>query len=118
MEIFTSYLTWIILLPVIGALALYIFPEKPARWVALLFTALTLALSIWVFIDIASAGNFGDITHLQHKISLPWISFQAGNLAFKINWALGVDGLSLPLVILNAFLTLLAIVGGWEKPRV
>src|SRR5207245_7516719 len=31
---------------------------------------------------------------------------------------LGVDGLSLPLVILNALLSMLAIIGGWEKPRV
>jgi len=32
-----------------------------------------------------------------------------------VNFFLGVDGLSLPLVILNALLTALAIVGGWEK---
>src|SRR5207245_7696905 len=31
---------------------------------------------------------------------------------------LGVDGLSLPLVILNALLSMLAIIGGWEKARV
>jgi len=117
--IFASDLTWIILLPVIGALAAWLAPKNIARWLALIFTAATFVLSVVIFFRIALNGyNFGDLNHLPDYINLPWISFRAGNVQFDINYFLGVDGLSLPLVMLNALLTMLAVIGGWEKVRV
>src|SRR5215468_6939459 len=72
-----------------------------------------------VFFRIASNGyNFGSLSNPQDSVHLPWISFKAGTIQFNINYFLGVDGLSLPLVILNALLTMLAVIGGWEKVRV
>ncbi|MCL4166183.1 UNVERIFIED_CONTAM: hypothetical protein GTU68_041453, partial [Idotea baltica] len=38
----------------------------------------------------------------------PWIE------AFKINYHLGVDGISMPLILLNTFITVLIVVAGWE----
>jgi NADH-quinone oxidoreductase subunit M len=117
--IFTNYLTWIILLPTIGALAAWATPRSIARWLALGFSAATFAVSIVIFFRIAASGyNFGDLNHLPYSINLPWINFTAGNIQFNIHYFLGVDGLSLPLVMLNALLTMLAIIGGWGKPRV
>jgi len=120
MSIFASDLTWIILLPVIGALAVYATPVKIARWVALAFTAATLALSLYIFFHILSAGQgFGDLNHLPDTTTpIRWVDFQAGSVHFKVDYFLGVDGLSLPMVILNALLSMLAIIGGWEKNRV
>src|SRR5579859_7414029 len=119
MSIFASDLTWIILLPVIGAVAVYATPEKAARWVALIFSALVLVLSLYIFFNILNAGQgFGDLSHLPDAINIPWINFAVGTTRFKINYFLGVDGLSLPTVILNALLTMLSVIGGWEKKRV
>lgn len=118
MSIFTSDLTWIILLPVIGALAVYATPVKTARWVALVFSALVFALTLGVFFRLAGSGNYGSLTNLQDAIHLPWINFNAGGVPIKVDYFLGVDGLSLPLVVLNALLTMLAVIGGWEKVRV
>ncbi|HLZ63549.1 MAG TPA: NADH-quinone oxidoreductase subunit M [Ktedonosporobacter sp.] len=119
MSIFASDLTWIILLPVIGAVAVYATPEKAARWVALIFSALVLVLSLYIFFNILNAGQgFGDLSHLPDAINIPWINFAVGTTRFKINYFLGVDGLSLPMVILNALLTMLSVIGGWEKKRV
>jgi NADH-quinone oxidoreductase subunit M len=122
MAIFTTPLTWIILLPVLGAVAVYLTPERVARWLALLFAAATFAVSIVVLVNILAAGQgFGDIQHLPAAggvIDLPWINFKAGGIQLRIDYALGVDGLSLPLVMLNALLSGLAIIGGWEKVRV
>ena len=42
--ILASDLTWIILLPVIGALALYAAPVRIARWIGLVTTVLVFAL--------------------------------------------------------------------------
>ncbi len=117
--IFASDLTWIILLPVLGAAAAMLTPRTIARWLALAFTAATFVLSMVIFFRIAFNGyNFGDLNHLPDAIDLPWIAFKAGTIQFDIHYFLGVDGLSLPLVILNALLTMLAVIGGWEKVRV
>ncbi len=121
MSIFESDLTWIILLPVIGAVVLYAFPTKIARWVALAFTAATFVLSLVIFFRILLTNGitgFGDLNHLADEVKLPWINFHAGTTNFTVQYFLGVDGLSLPLVILNALLTMLAVIGGWKKDRV
>src|SRR6266513_3712109 len=117
--IFNSALTWILLLPVIGALAAMVTPVRFARWFALIFAAATFVLSMVLFFRIAFNGyNFGNLNNPAYSIDLPWINFTTSSFTFRINYFLGVDGLSLPMVILNALLTVLAIIGGWEKPRV
>ncbi len=117
--IFSSDLTWILLLPVLGAAATIAAPVRIARWAALAFAAATFVLSMVIFFRIAANGyNFGDLQHPADSIRLPWIDFTTGTVHFRIDYFLGVDGLSLPMVILNAFLSMLAIIGGWEKARV
>jgi NADH-quinone oxidoreductase subunit M len=118
--IFESTLTWIIFLPVIGALAAMVTPVRFARWFALLFAAATFGLTLAIFFRTAvfNGYNFGSLNKPIESINLPWINFTTDSFTFRIDYFLGVDGLSLPMVILNAFLTMLAIIGGWEKPRV
>ncbi|TMF43470.1 MAG: NADH-quinone oxidoreductase subunit M [Chloroflexi bacterium] len=117
--IFTSDLTWILLLPVLGAVAAIAAPVRYARWLALLFSAATFALTMAIFFRMVANGNFGDLNHpADFTPQITWIDFTAKNVHFKIDYFLGVDGLSIPLVILNALLTMLAIIGGWEKVRV
>ena len=117
--IFTSDLTWIILLPVIGSLAVLATPKSIARWIALAFAAATFVLSMVIFFRIAATGyHFGNLNSLADSIDLPWIDLKTGGLEFKIDYFLGVDGLSLPMVILNALLSMLAVIGGWRKVRV
>jgi NADH-quinone oxidoreductase subunit M len=121
MSIFENALTWILLLPVLGALGMYVVPKRHwrwSRWIALGFTAATFVLSMGIFFYILSQhgiNGFGSLNNLPYSIKLNWIDFQAGTVHFKVQYFLGVDGLSLPMVILNAFLTMLSIVGGWEK---
>src|SRR5215467_14571279 len=118
--IFNSTLTWIIFLPVAGALVTMVTPVRFARWLALLFAAATFGLTIAIFFRIAifNGYNFGNLNKPIESINVPWIDFTAGSFTFRINYFLGVDGLSLPMVILNALLTMLAIIGGWGKSRV
>jgi len=122
MGIFGSDITWILLLPVIGAVGTLATPMKIARWVALVFSALVFALSIVIFFRILALpggfSNFGDIRHLPDSFDTKWINFNAGLFHFNIDYFVGIDGLSLPMVVLNALITMLAIIGGWEKPRV
>ena len=117
--IFTNDLTWILFLPTVGALVVMATPVRLARWIALVFAAAVFVLSMAIFFRVAANGyNFGDLNHPADFIHTSWISFKAGNVQFNIDYFLGVDGLSLPMVILNALLTMLAMVGGWKKTRV
>src|SRR5947209_4836795 len=120
MEFFGSDLTWIILLPVIGGLVALATPTKVARWVALAFSIATFALTLEVFFRVlATQGlNFGDLQNLADQVHISWIDFQAGAIHFKVDYFLGVDGLSLPMVVLNGLLTMLAVISGWKKMRI
>ncbi|AKG22421.1 NADH-quinone oxidoreductase subunit M [Calothrix sp. 336/3] len=95
-------LSALILLPLIGAAIICVLPEKIApqasRSVALLVTIVAFILSL----VLASQFNTTDIKQ-QFQEFLPWID------ALGLNYHLGVDGLSLPLLVLNTMLTAIAV---------
>jgi len=108
-----NYLTWIIFLPVVGAILIAFLPGLSGRaikWLAALFTFVPLALSIFVFaiFDRSLAG----VIQFEEKFS--WIP------AINAHYHLGVDGLSLPLVILMTLLGFLVVLISWKidlRPR-
>jgi NADH-quinone oxidoreductase subunit M len=98
-------LTWIVFLPLLGVAICALLPkDRPelARWVALAITAADLALAVVMIVRFDPAGG------MQFVERVPWVP-QAG-----ITYALGVDGISMPLVALSALLTFLAVVASWK----
>ena len=96
-------LTALVLVPAAGALAVALIPRARAelhRGVALLFTAATAALALWLL----AAFDTGDAGY-QFVTDRPWIP------DFGISWHLGVDGISLFLVVLTAVLFPIAMLG-------
>ncbi len=101
--------------PLIGALLILAFKQfapksdvaRNARWIALLTTLVTLALSILVV-----AGFDTSQPGMQFSENLPWFG--------GISYRMGVDGISVLLVLLTAFLMPLSIVASWApiKDRV
>jgi NADH-quinone oxidoreductase subunit M len=93
-------------LPIAGALFIAFLPDdeaglRNARWVALWTTLLTFAISlilVWRF-DPSSA----DFQFLEKR---PW-------LGGAITYAMGVDGISLPFVILTTALMPISILASW-----
>ena len=63
-----------------------------------------LSLPLWVQFDFDSAG-------MQFVENVPWIA------RFNANYALGVDGISMPLVLLTTFLTPFVVVAGLGSHR-
>ena len=99
-----------LLLPVVGALTLATLPrerEHDARWVALFFSGLTFALSIAIFV-----GFDPDSPGYQFVDRFEWI--RAGDAGFSVQYALGVDGLSAPLVLLTGLLSLASVLVSWN----
>lgn len=104
-----SYLTTIIFLPVAGAIIIALVSGGRPRfikWTAAIFTFIPLVLSIIIFINfdrsLAAAGV------MQFEEKLLWIA------PLNAYYHLGVDGLSLPFVVLTSFLGFLAVLLSWK----
>jgi NADH-quinone oxidoreductase subunit M len=93
--------------PMLGVLVLFFIPaalKEAIRWTALITSILTFGLSIWM-LTLFQASN----PELQLGFNLPWIQVAGWNISF----AMGVDGLSILLVLLTTFLTPLSILSTW-----
>jgi NAD(P)H-quinone oxidoreductase subunit 4 len=107
------WLTVIIAFPLIAALAIPVLPDpdgKNVRSFALGAGVIEFCLIIYTF---ATQYNFQD-SGLQLVERYSWLP-QLG-----LNWSVGVDGLSMPLVVLTGFVTTLATFAAWNikiKPR-
>ena len=96
-------LTTIVVLPVIGAITLLLLPnnrESYFKEVAFLFSAATAGIAAWVMLEFDKA----HAADMQFVDSWTWIE------SLGISWSLGLDGISLWLVVLTVALFPLAIV--------
>ena len=103
-------LTFLVFLPVLGAIVVATLPrdqERQAKPTALAVTCIVLAGSLLLFalFDRDAAG-------LQFRERFTWIG--AGEAGFNIQYFLGIDGLGLTMVILTAFLFVVAILISWK----
>src|SRR5215469_4277617 len=111
-------LTLIVFLPSLFALLVLLMPNgwtSVVKPFAAIGSFVVLVLSLWLYLGLLFSGqSFGDVLHPAWFISVPWINTNIGTFHFQVNYALGTDGLSLPMIILNALLTFLAVVGSWS----
>jgi NADH-quinone oxidoreductase subunit M len=103
-----SLLIW---LPIFGGLAVLAVGRggdnlQAVRWLSLGVSGLTFLLSIPLFT------NFDRATwHMQFVEKHAWVP------VFDINYHLGIDGISMPLILLTAFATVLVVIAAWEVIR-
>jgi len=103
------YLTIIIFLPVAGAILIALLKNSQPRlirYLAAIFTLVPLVLAVTLFFNfdksLAAAGM------IQFEEKLLWIA------PLNAFYHLGVDGLSLPLVVLTAFLGFMVVLISWK----
>lgn len=97
-----SLLVW---LPIVGGLVVLALGESRVafgRWVALATSLVALALSIPLY-----QGFDTSTASFQFVEQLPWIP------AFNATYHLGVDGISLPLILLTTFITVPILIAAW-----
>jgi len=97
-------LSFVTFFPVGGALLLIFIPKEKAsllRYLALAFTLVTFvaSLALYLYFD-------GSVAEPQFVEKSPW-------LGYGINYHLGVDGISLWLVLLTTFLMPIAVLSSW-----
>lgn len=96
-------LTLIVFFPTIAAVLCLLLPreqEDSAKWIALMGAVVSFAISLVVFAQFDP-----DQEGYQFVVRETWVD--AGS--FNLNYALGVDGLSLPLVVLTTFLAVASV---------
>src|SRR5438874_86798 len=128
----------VIFVPAIFALGLLFFPrgsDEWMRWWSLLGTAITLVVSLCVFIDYSKMmdqhmSEPGKTTLLMRhdkaattalksdpQVGDDWLSRYPWISRFNIDYYIGLDGISLPLVLLTTLLSFLAMIASWNIER-
>lgn len=107
-------LTILVFLPAVAAAVILLTPqayEQSAKWIALAASLAILALSVQMFFafDLDAEGY-------QYVVDEKWVDIGR----FDLRYALGVDGLSMPLVVLTTCLTLASVLVSFSvtnRPR-
>ncbi len=107
-------LTSITFLPLVGGLLLLSMHKRSATFqkgwtVAVLIVDLLLSLLLWFRYPTIKSVTLGE-TMMAFEVKQAWLQFQD----FSINYHLGVDGLSLLLVLLTSFLGPVVLLATWD----
>src|ERR1700761_5788980 len=97
-----SVLIW---LPIVSGVAVLVLGSRSiimGRWVALVASILTFLISIFAY-----TGFDASTASMQFVEKLAWIP------SLHVFYATGVDGISLPLVLLTTFMTIPVMIAGW-----
>src|SRR5215207_2522867 len=109
MNFFLQPLTLLTFFPLLGVLVLFFIPadrKDLLRWTTLITTLITFAISLLV-LTMFNASN----PDLQLEARYNWIQVAGWN----IQYYLGIDGLSILLVLLTTFLTPISILSTWTS---
>ncbi|OBS10356.1 NADH-quinone oxidoreductase subunit M [Acidihalobacter prosperus] len=99
-------LSLVIWLPVLGGIVLMATSGGSER----LTKQLALVISVLAFIvSIPLLTNFN-----THTAAMQFVEFHPWIRMLNINYHLGVDGLSAPLIVLTTFMTVIVVIAGWE----
>jgi NADH-quinone oxidoreductase subunit M len=107
MEFILEPLNLVTFFPLLGVILLLLIKNEhknAARWISLIVSVITLGISIWM-LTLFNA----DDPNLQLTINENWIQVAD----WDIKYAMGVDGLSILLVLLTTFLTPISILSTW-----
>jgi NADH-quinone oxidoreductase subunit M len=100
-------LTLMIFVPLIGMITVLFLPREKEEYikrVALAFTFVPLFLAVILFVQYN-----GDDPGLQKEVDVMWIS------AFNIHYHIGIDGLSVTLILLTALLGPICVLASWRN---
>lgn len=104
------FLSWLIFLPAVVALVIAFLPARAEtiKWISLAATAVVFLLSLGMVRGWADWPQFAsDTADMQNLFAYDWIP------TFGIQYMMGTDGISFPLILLTTFLSMLAMAASW-----
>jgi NADH-quinone oxidoreductase subunit M len=104
----TIILPFVTIFPLIGVILIALTPrnlDDTIRGAALLVSVITMILSFWVYLmfDPVASG-------MQLVVNVPWVA------SMGIDFHMGIDGISLLLIVLTTILTVLCVLFSWHTP--
>ncbi len=103
-----------ILFPIAASLLVPFIPDqgegKQVRWYALVIALVTFLITVGAYLKGYNPAEEG----LQLSERVNWLP------SLGLSWSVGVDGLSMPLILLTSFITALAVLAAWPvsyKPK-
>jgi NADH-quinone oxidoreductase subunit M len=117
------YLSLITFLPILGMIIILFIPkaqEKPIKLLTLLITGIQLIVSGFLLLNFDySKGGIFDPGSFQYIEKFRWIDISGFSWIgrIKVDYFLGIDGLSAPLVFLTGLITFIATLASWNIPK-
>ncbi|MCS6988447.1 MAG: NADH-quinone oxidoreductase subunit M [Chloroherpetonaceae bacterium] len=110
-------LTLITFLPLIAALVILLIPKErkqAMRWISLLAAAGQVALAFWIWKNYdPSLAGVDDASKFQFVERAAWFSVELGNYVVSADYFMGIDGISVAMVILTAIVALVGVGASW-----
>ncbi|MBI3586663.1 MAG: NADH-quinone oxidoreductase subunit M [Ignavibacteriales bacterium] len=113
-------LSWITFLPILGMIAVLLLPKEnrnAIRWTALAITFLQLVAAAFIFFNFnRGLAGINTVEGMQFVEKVSWINIKGVPWFGKIyvEYFLGVDGLSVPMVLLTALISFVAVIASWN----
>ncbi len=104
------YLSLLVFLPALGALVISLLPrltDDSYKLISLAITIVVFLLTLGFFREGAPIAFEPGVAEMQNMFNLDWIP------SFGIQYFMAIDGISFPLVVLTAFLSVLAMGASW-----
>ena len=102
-----DFLSFLIFLPTFGAIILAFVPSKShdtIKGTALIIAIITMLISFGFYADFEP-----NALGMQYELNVPWIT------SLGISYHIGIDGISLLLIVLTTILTVLCILASWNS---
>ncbi|MFB6102855.1 MAG: proton-conducting transporter membrane subunit, partial [Haloplanus sp.] len=94
-----------------ASMATLLAPDRVAGRLAAALSLLPIVGSLYMWSRFDATGNALTGGSVAFETMVPWLELGG----YTLNWHVGVDGISLPLVVLTALLSTLAIVSAWAS---
>lgn len=113
-------LSWITFIPIIGMIIVLLLPKNSwnsIRWTSALFTGIQVVLAVIIFIYYNRLlPGVNDVNSFQFVEKANWITVQSFPWVGKIDidYFVGIDGLSVTMVLLTALISFIAVFASWN----
>jgi NADH-quinone oxidoreductase subunit M len=115
-----SLLSLLIFLPILAGLLILVLPsslQQKFKYVALGTVMIQVIIGAFIYLKFDASVFSGIDVQSKYQLveRLPWISLNLGSLgALQIDYFLGIDGLSMPFLVLTSVVMLIAVLSSWE----
>lgn len=100
----------LIILPVLTAIAILFGKSRnTVRWIALVGSVIQFALAIYLYVAFMDARHAGDFSPFLFTDGYIWYQ------PLQLNYHIGVDGISVAMILLTAFVVLAGVLVSWKQ---